>query len=229
MDTEALQRYGIPNRYDQSRGPFHDVDDVHWQRMKTELNITTSIRTLKFWANNNYLRGNPFNYKVKFGDFEFARGVEFLLGVGREQQLQRERLGINPIPERDREQPLPHIPGTPDVHIPIVMTRHYNNYSLENGTSEKEKLARAVLQAINGWKSVHNTTSEDKASARRQAELVFFVLRIRCGFIVKNDSYLDRFYGQLRSRNSDSNIFTNTFAMGAYHAVWKKEAGKRID
>ena len=215
VDTNALERFGIPDSYD-SYGPFHAVADVHWERMKTKLSDTASIIALKRWANANYNKGNPID-QIMLGDFDLATCTEFIQKVGERQQLQRQLAGIRPMP--NRETPVPN--NLPDAVIPVAISAHYNRYSDPNGTSEDAKIAREVLRCVNQWRRSSLTES-----TRRQAELILSILRKRSGLVIENGPYWDHFCRELRRIKSNSEEYTDNFARGAYAAVFKDLAGE---
>ena len=227
VDMEALQEYGIPIAYTQNHGPFHRVAEVHWENMRTSLGITKTTTSLKRWANNNYLKGNPLFRQIKFGEFDFERGVAFLREVGREQQEQRVRIGMNPL---RREEPLPNNPSsTPDVYIPAGLMEDINLYTVENGDSEDEKLAREVLRSVIHWKRKRGntgSTTADAVTAQQRADLILSEIRKHTGLVLENDPFWNHFLNELHRVNSGSDNVDRTFARGAYNAVWKYKAGK---
>ena len=219
VDTNALERFGVPDSYD-SYGPFHAVDDVHWERMKTKLSDTASIIALKRWANANYNKGNPID-RIMLGNFDLATCTEFIKTVGERQQQQRQLAGIRPMP--NRETPVPN--NLPDAVIPVAHTKTYLNfYSVPNGTSEDAKIAREVLRCVGQWKGM---LTNERESTRRQAELILSILRKRSGLVIENRPYWNHFRSELRRINSaDSDEYIDNFARGAYAAVFKDLAGE---
>ena len=223
VDMNALRAYGIPTSADTNSGPFHAVANEHWEKMRTKLNETTSIRNLKQWANNNYQKGNPID-RIKLGVYDLATCADVIKRVGERQQLQRHLAGINPMP--NREAPVPN--NLPDACIPTTSgsTTDLNLYSDPDGTSEDAKIAREVLRCVNQWK---RNLTDDREGTRIQARLILSILRKRSGLLVENGPYWDHFRSELRRINSDTSEYADNFARGAYAAVFKDLAGECLE
>ncbi len=223
VDPAALRAHGIPTT-SQGIGPFHSVANVHWEKMRTELNLTIRVRALKQWANKFYPQGNPFN-RLMVGEFPITKAGGFILDLGIQQDIQLKRADFNQ--QRDRELPLPHDESIPDACIPYVCCgeEEYNLYTDPNGSTERAKIARALMIYVGGLKSTASCTAESVTAAQRNsAKMKLTMLRKLYGLRLDNESYWQYFCGELRRINSDPD--NDTFVRKAYSAVFKDMAGK---
>lgn len=214
VDKEALRDHGVPEKMSYGWGPFSDVPEELWERLRSLLGIDTSTKSFMRWANYWYPRGHPIN-TIMIGGYPMPQIGELIKRLGRLQQQQRAKMRFN---ELEQEEPLPD-DGLPDAWLPCLnrdepIEQQLNIYTDPNSNTEDGKMARALLQFVHELK-----TNSHHAAAKLKLEL----MRRQYGLGLNNERNWDHFRSEQRRINSSSD---EIFAREAYHAVWKDVAGK---